>query len=82
MKTVSPPLPEIWPVKDVRVQGAVRMVELDRIDDRETLRTWFVEQGVFFRSFADIVYLTPCFTIAPADLEQLTGAIVKVLRGL
>jgi adenosylmethionine-8-amino-7-oxononanoate aminotransferase len=69
-------------VKDVRVMGAIGVVELDRIDDVAALRMRFVEEGVFVRPFGNIVYLTPAFTIAPQDLEKLTDAIVKVVRSL
>ena len=67
-------------VKDVRVKGAIGVVELDRIDDVAALRMRFVEEGVFVRPFGNIVYLTPAFTIVPHELEKLTSAIVKVIR--
>jgi adenosylmethionine-8-amino-7-oxononanoate aminotransferase len=66
-------------VKDVRVKGAIGVVELERIDDLDALRARFVEQGVFIRPFGNVVYLTPPFTIAPDELSKLTGAIVKVI---
>jgi adenosylmethionine-8-amino-7-oxononanoate aminotransferase len=66
-------------VKDVRVQGAIGVVELDRIDDLGTLRARFVAEGVFIRPFGSIVYLTPALTIAADDLMRLTGAIRRVL---
>src|SRR5262249_58868301 len=46
-------------VKDVRVKGAIGVVELDRIDDLEALPARFVEEGVFVRPFGTVVYLTP-----------------------
>jgi adenosylmethionine-8-amino-7-oxononanoate aminotransferase len=69
-------------VKDVRVKGAIGVVELDRIDDLDSLRTHFVELGVFIRPFGAIVYLTPAFTIAPDELATLTSAIVEVVASL
>jgi adenosylmethionine---8-amino-7-oxononanoate aminotransferase len=66
-------------VKDVRVKGAVGVVELDRIDDVEGLRARFVNEGVFIRPFGCIVYLTPAFTIGAEELAKLTGAIVSVM---
>jgi adenosylmethionine---8-amino-7-oxononanoate aminotransferase len=66
-------------VKDVRVLGAIGVVELDRIGDLDRLRARFVEEGVFIRPFGSVVYLTPAFTIGAEDLAKLTGAIVKVL---
>jgi adenosylmethionine-8-amino-7-oxononanoate aminotransferase len=65
-------------VVDVRVRGAIGVVELDRIDIAG-LKARFVEAGVYVRPFGRIVYLTPAFTIGEDDLARLTGAIVKVL---
>jgi adenosylmethionine---8-amino-7-oxononanoate aminotransferase len=66
-------------VKDVRVKGAIGVVELDRIEDLNVLRQRFVEQGVFIRPFGTVVYLTPAFTIAEDELARLTDAVRRVL---
>jgi adenosylmethionine-8-amino-7-oxononanoate aminotransferase len=73
---------ELPRVKDVRVKGAIGVVELDRIDDLDGLRARFVEEGVFIRPFGAIVYLTPAFTISGEELAKLTRAIATVLRSL
>ncbi|EHH68238.1 adenosylmethionine--8-amino-7-oxononanoate transaminase [Gluconobacter morbifer] len=67
-------------VRDVRVLGAIGVVELDILEDADALRRAFAERGVWIRPFRRIVYLTPAFTIAPEDLSVLTGTIVDVLR--
>jgi adenosylmethionine-8-amino-7-oxononanoate aminotransferase len=67
-------------VKDVRVKGAIGVVELDRIADLDAMHARFVDEGVFIRPFGNTVYLTPAFTIGQDELAELTGAIVKVLR--
>ena len=66
-------------VRDVRVKGAIGVVELDLGADIQRLRGRFVEEGVFIRPFGAIIYLTPAFTIGPQELSRLTGAIVKVV---
>ena len=66
-------------VRDVRVMGAIGVVELERIDDLDALRARFVAEGVFVRPFGNIVYLTPAFTIPPDELATLTDAVVKVV---
>ena len=66
-------------VKDVRVRGAIGVVELERIDDLDALRARFVEEGVFIRPFGNIVYLTPAFTIGAEELARLTAAVIKVV---
>jgi adenosylmethionine---8-amino-7-oxononanoate aminotransferase len=65
-------------VKDVRVTGAIGVVELERIRDIAALRRRFVEGGVWIRPFGNVIYLTPPFTIAPDELEKLTDAIRRV----
>ncbi len=67
-------------VRDVRVKGAIGVVELDRIDDPGALRHRFIEAGAFVRPIRNIVYLTPAFTIGQEDLERLTGAVISVLK--
>ena len=67
-------------VKDVRVKGAIGVVELKKIGDLDDLKKRFVAAGVWVRPFNNIVYLTPALTIAKEDLARLTDAIVQVLE--
>jgi adenosylmethionine-8-amino-7-oxononanoate aminotransferase len=69
-------------VKDVRVQGAVGVVELERIDNLDHTRARFVAEGVFIRPFGDTVYLAPSFTITREEVARLTAAVVKVVGDL
>jgi adenosylmethionine---8-amino-7-oxononanoate aminotransferase len=73
------PCRDLFGVRDVRVKGAIGVVELERIDDRDALRRRFVEEGVFVRPFGSVVYLTPAFTIEQRELAMLTCTVVKVL---
>jgi adenosylmethionine---8-amino-7-oxononanoate aminotransferase len=66
-------------VRDVRVRGAIGVVELERIDDMNDLKRRFVEAGVWVRPFRTIVYLTPALAIDAEDLKRLTDAVVAVL---
>ena len=66
-------------VKDVRVKGAIGVVELDRIENLNSLRQRFITEGVFIRPFGSIVYLAPAFTIADDELDKLISAIRHVL---
>jgi len=75
------PCRKISGVRDVRVKGAIGVVELDRIADHAALRRRFLDEGVWIRPFGDIVYLTPSFTIGAEELAKLTGAICRVLGG-
>jgi len=67
-------------VKDVRVRGAIGVVELDRIDDLDGLRRRFIAEGVFVRPFGSVIYLTPAFTIGEQELRAVTAAIVEVVK--
>ena len=69
-------------VKDVRVRGAIGVVELDHIGDLNGLRQRFVKEGVFIRPFGSIIYLTPAFSIAPDELAKLTTAVTDVVDQL
>jgi adenosylmethionine-8-amino-7-oxononanoate aminotransferase len=69
-------------VKDVRVKGAIGVIEMEHIDDLDALRARFVAQGVFVRPFGNIIYLTPAFTIAPDELKTLTGAVATVVMSI
>jgi adenosylmethionine-8-amino-7-oxononanoate aminotransferase len=66
-------------VKDVRVLGAIGVVELESVADLGQLRARFVEEGVFIRPFGTTVYLTPAFTITSEELARLIAAVVKVI---
>ena len=66
-------------VNDVRILGAIGVVEMARIGDLNALRAHFVEEGVFIRPFGNIIYLTPAFTVAPEELAVLTQAVAKLI---
>ncbi|GAB6855411.1 adenosylmethionine--8-amino-7-oxononanoate transaminase [Asaia astilbis] len=67
-------------VRDVRVLGAIGVVELDSIDDMNRLKAALVACDVWVRPFRNIVYLTPAFTIEADDLTRLTSAIYGVVK--
>ncbi len=66
-------------VRDVRVKGAIGVIELDGVDPR-ALRQKFIDKGVWIRPFGNIVYTTPPLTISDADLATLTQAMVSVVK--
>ncbi|KNY12623.1 MULTISPECIES: adenosylmethionine--8-amino-7-oxononanoate transaminase [Achromobacter] len=74
------PCRELPWVRDVRVLGAIGVVELDNITDREALKRRLVDAGVWVRPFGNVVYLTPALTIDGDDLATLIRAVVAVLR--
>jgi adenosylmethionine-8-amino-7-oxononanoate aminotransferase len=66
-------------VVDVRVKGAIGVVEFDAPLDAGKLSRRFAELGVWIRPMGKVIYLTPPFVIADAELAQLTGAIRTVV---
>lgn len=66
-------------IQDVRVMGAIGVVELDKINDPHRLNREFLAENVWIRPFGNIVYLTPAFTIGSESLSVLTNAICHVL---
>lgn len=66
-------------VSDVRVKGAIGVVEIQGEIDLTAYRTRFAELGVWVRPFGNVVYLMPPFIISPQDLRTLTSAVVQVV---
>ena len=66
-------------VVDVRVKGAIGVIQVEKLHHLDRLRTAFVEHDVWLRPFRDIIYLTPPFTIADR-LVPLCEAMVTVTQ--
>jgi adenosylmethionine-8-amino-7-oxononanoate aminotransferase len=66
-------------VRDVRVKGAIGVVELERAPKLEALRARFLAHGVWVRPFGNVVYLMPPLVMGSADLETLVRAVHDVL---
>ncbi|WP_437672412.1 adenosylmethionine--8-amino-7-oxononanoate transaminase [Sorangium sp. So ce131] len=67
-------------VVDVRVRGAIGVVELDGPVNAGALGRRFAEAGVWIRPMGRVIYLTPPFVISDEELSRLTSAIVAVVR--
>lgn len=68
-------------VTDIRTRGAIGVVELERIDDLNALRSAFVAKGAFIRPIGNAVYLAPALTIGEDDVAFLTRTTAEVLNG-
>jgi len=73
---------EIPGVADVRVLGAIAVVELDHPVNMMALPYLFVEQGVWVRPFGRLIYLMPPYVIDDADILTLTRAVCKIVKSL
>lgn len=67
-------------VKDVRVLGAIGVVELEESVELSDIQPKFVEQGVWVRPFGKLVYLMPPFIMSEEDLDYLTTALYTVIK--
>ena len=74
------PCAEFRWVRDVRVKGAIGVVELIAPVDMAWIQPRLVEQGVWIRPFGKLVYVMPPYTIGSRDLSKLTGAITRVVE--
>jgi adenosylmethionine-8-amino-7-oxononanoate aminotransferase len=74
------PCREFDHVADVRVLGAIGVVELVEPVDMAVIQPRFVEHGVWVRPFGRLVYLMPPYIISEEDLATLTAAVVDVVR--
>ena len=70
---------ELEAVADVRVLGAIGVVECKSAVDVATLQRKFVAAGVWIRPFGKLVYIMPPYIIQPKELSLLTQAIYDVL---
>jgi adenosylmethionine-8-amino-7-oxononanoate aminotransferase len=64
-------------VRDVRVKGALGVVELDR--PSAFLRPAFLARNTWIRPFGSVIYLAPPFVIAESELTRLTDSVSAVL---
>lgn len=67
-------------VADVRVLGAIGVLELERPVDMRRVQPALVDRGVWLRPFGKLVYTMPPFVMEPADLSRVTGAMHDVVR--
>lgn len=66
-------------VTDVRILGAIGVVELNGIIDIAKIQKIFVDNGVWIRPFGKLIYIMPPYIISDESLEKLCSAIAFAL---
>ena len=75
------PLRQSPTVADVRVLGAIGVVQMRAPVNMAAAQAFFVNQGVWIRPFGHLVYLMPPYIISTAQLQRLTDAVAAYCRG-
>jgi len=69
-------------VIDVRVLGAIGVVQFNSELDHVRVRTSLLAKGVWIRTLTDCIYLTPALNIQDVELRALTDAVVATAKAL
>ncbi len=69
-------------VADVRILGAIGVVEMKEAVDMKSITAEFSKQGIWMRPFGKLVYTMPPFVISDEELQILTSGIVKTIENL
>ncbi|TLU66175.1 adenosylmethionine--8-amino-7-oxononanoate transaminase [Thalassotalea litorea] len=67
-------------VADVRVLGAIGVVETKQSVNTAAIQAHFVKMGVWIRPFGKLIYIMPPYVISKNDLQQLIDAVKQVVQ--
>lgn len=76
------PCRKLSAVADVRVMGAIGVVEMKHEVDLASIQAQFVSQGIWIRPFGRLIYTMPPYIISDDDLAFLTRKIEKIVMTL
>ncbi|WP_319558091.1 adenosylmethionine--8-amino-7-oxononanoate transaminase [Thiomicrorhabdus sp.] len=82
LRTELSPLAELDGVADVRVLGAIGVIEMQRSDLGSQIQAACLENGVWIRPFGKLVYTMPAFNIPSEQLKTLTDGIKAATHSL
>ncbi|MBK5231430.1 MAG: adenosylmethionine--8-amino-7-oxononanoate transaminase [Thermoleophilia bacterium] len=76
LKAGLEPARELEGVNDVRVLGAIGVIQLEHPVDMEAATEAAVSRGVWLRPFRDLIYTMPPYVTGDEDLDQITAAMI------
>jgi adenosylmethionine-8-amino-7-oxononanoate aminotransferase len=82
LKDELAPCRDLPGVTDVRVLGAIGVVEMSEPVNMRAIQACFVERGVWVRPFGRLVYLMPPYVVRDEQLRHVCAAVVDVLGQL
>lgn len=82
LKAGLEPARKLYSVADVRVLGAIGVIERKEPVSLAEVQPMFVERGVWVRPFGKLIYVMPAYSMSDEDLATLTHAMVDVVRTL
>ena len=76
------PARDLANVVDVRVLGAIGVIEVDKPVDLRVATPVAVENGVWLRPFRNLIYVMPPYICTPGQISEITSAMIAVTRAL
>lgn len=80
MKSLMPEARRYANVADVRILGAIGVIEMKTPIDMASFQAKCVERGIWVRPFGRLVYIMPPFIISDDDLTTLITQLLEIIR--